>query len=52
MYVEDMTLAECYLMRKQLVADKAARSRAGVARSVQLECDLEDIEGRIFILTA
>lgn len=52
MYVEDIGLAEAYQIRKQLKADLVARNRAGVARSVQLECDLEDIEARIFILTA
>lgn len=52
MYVEDMTLADAYETRRSLQKIIDERKRGGWSPCEQTEWDLEDVEGRIFILTA
>jgi hypothetical protein len=52
MYVEDMTLADAYITRRSLQKIIDGRKADGWPRCEQTEWDLEDVEGRIFILTA
>jgi hypothetical protein len=52
MYVEDMTLADAYATRRSLQKIIDERKAGGWPRCEQTEWDLEDVEARIFILTA
>lgn len=52
MYTNDMTLAEAYSIRRNLIKEKWELEKMGWPASEQLLWDIEDVEGRIFILTA
>ena len=52
MYVEDMTLAECYEWSRELLKEKWELEKMQWPAGERLLWDIQDVEGRIFILTA
>jgi hypothetical protein len=52
MYTQDMTLAEAYKIMRGLQLEHQVLVAAGKVIPEQLEWDIHDVQGRIFILTA